>query len=310
MGKYKYIYGPVPSRRLGFSLGVDIIPLKTCTQNCIYCQLCADAPPITERQEFVPIDDVVAEVFDKIEEEKAIDCITICGSGEPTLHSSIGKLINAIKEKTDKMVVVITNGTLLWQEQVRRDLAQADAVMPSLDGCDEETFQKINKPAEGFTFDRHVEGLVKFRNEYKGKIWLEVFMVEGVNTLPEHLEKFKALIKRINPDIVQLNTAVRPTTAAEVQIMKEQRLQQIAEVLGDKVEVIAKFNKTTTTSQTESPLIERVMNTLRRRPCSAEHLAASLGAEQENIDEQLKLLLKKNVIRIQKREDQDFFIML
>ncbi len=307
--KYRYIYGPVPSRRLGLSLGVDIIPLKTCTQNCIYCQLCVDAQQITQRQEFAPIDDVMQEVRRKLDEQPVIDCITICGSGEPTLHRSIGRLIETLKATTDKQVVVITNGTLLWQQDVRRDLALADMVMPSLDGCDEETFQKINAPADGLSFAKHIEGLIQFRKEYKGKIWLEIFMVEGLNTEPQHLEKFKALIDRINPDSVQLNTAVRPTTAADVKIMQQEKLEEIAAFLGEKTEVIAKFSRKTTGGD-ESSLIEKVINTIKRRPCSAGQLAESLGVDKEQIDEQLQLLLTKNIARRDLRDGEEFFMII
>ncbi len=307
--KYKYIYGPVPSRRLGLSLGVDIVPLKSCTQNCIYCQLCVDAPQMTERAEYIPVEDVLKELKRKLQSHPAIDCITLSGSGEPTLNSGLGRLLKGIKSISDSMLVVITNGTLLWREDVRRELMDADAVMPSLDACDQETFEKINRPASEITFDKHIEGLKKFREEFTGKIWLEMFMVDGLNTAPEQLAKFKTLIAQIRPDKVQLNTAVRPTTAMEIGSISQKQLQEIAKQLDNGAEIIAKFTKRADSKSAES-LIERVMDTLKRRPCSIEGISSSLGISEDQTKQQLELLLKKNIVRTEKRGDELFYIII
>ena len=143
--KYRYLFGPVPSRRLGRSLGVDIIPLKTCSQNCIYCQLGKDAPQTLQRKEYIPIESVLAELKIKIAEGLEADFITISGSGEPTLHSQLGELIDGIRKLTDIPVAVITNSTLLSDRGVRRDCCKADVVLPSLDAGDPETFQKVKQ---------------------------------------------------------------------------------------------------------------------------------------------------------------------
>jgi wyosine [tRNA(Phe)-imidazoG37] synthetase (radical SAM superfamily) len=308
MNSYKYIFGPVPSRRLGLSLGVDIIPLKTCTQNCIYCQLCTDAPQLTQRKEYCPIDDVLDELKRKLAEHPTIDCVTISGSGEPTLNSGLGRLLRAIKEITDTMTVVITNSTLLWREDVREELMAADVVMPSLDACDQQTFERINKPAEGISFEKLIDGLKKFRGQFKGRLLLEVFMVDQVNTSDQQIMKFRELIEQIDPDKIQLNTAVRPTTAMDVGIISEDRLKEIASKLSDKAEVIAKFTRKTSPGSQES-FIEKVMETLKRRPCSVEGLSASLGVSRERIEEQIYLLLKKNIIRPEERSGETYYIM-
>lgn len=306
---YKYIFGPVPSRRLGLSLGVDIIPLKTCTQNCLYCQLCVDAPQVAERCEYAPIDDVLDELKAKLAENASIDCITISGSGEPTLHSGIGRLIIEIKKLTDTMIVVITNGTLLWDENVRKELLKADAVMPSLDACDQATFEKINCPHNNVTFDKLVEGLIAFRKEFKGKFWLEVFMLEGINASDEQVEKFSAVIEKISPDKVQLNTIARPVAHNEIAAVSEQRLTEIAAKLGPKAEVIAKFSKTAVNSSSDS-LIESIIATLKRRPCTTEGLAQSLGARQSDIEEQIDILLRKSIVRYEIINDSKFYIVI
>ncbi len=305
---YKYIFGPVPSRRLGLSLGVDIIPLKTCTQNCLYCQLCVDAPQVAERREYAPIEDVLKELKAKLAENASIDCITISGSGEPTLHSGIGRLIGEIKKLTSIMVVVITNGTLLWKEDVRSSLLAADAVMPSLDACDQGVFEHLNNPHSEITFDKLVDGLIAFRKEFKGMFWLEVFMIERINTSDAQIEKFRSLIEKISPDKVQLNTTVRPAVHREVVPVSEDRLNEIAAKLGTKAEVIAKFDKKAIPASTGS-LIERIIATLKRRPCSAQGLSASLGAEQADIEEQIKILLHKSIVRAEIINETEFYIV-
>jgi wyosine [tRNA(Phe)-imidazoG37] synthetase (radical SAM superfamily) len=306
--KYKYIFGPVPSRRLGLSLGVDIIPMKTCTQNCIYCQLCVDAPQVAQRKEYVPTEDILEELKQVIASNPTIDCITISGSGEPTLHSGLGKLIKEIKGFTDTMTVVITNGTLLWREDVRQDLMAADVVMPSLDACDQKTFELVNKPDPQISFEMLVGGLKKFREQFKGQFWLEVFMVEGINTADDQIRELSRIIDDIAPDKIQLNTAVRPTAAMNVKVISETRLKEIAEKLGDKAEVIAKFTKRISGKSAES-LVEKLIETLKRRPCSAEGLSSSMGIDQGEIEKQIELLLKKNIVRTENRNGEDFYIV-
>jgi len=310
MGKsYKYIFGPVPSRRLGLSLGVDIIPLKTCTQNCLYCQLCIDSPQVAERREYAPIEEVLDELKAKLAEKASIDCITISGSGEPTLHSGIGRLISEIKKISSIMVVVITNGTLLWNKDVRQSLLKADAVMPSLDACDQAVFERLNNPHPDITFDKLVEGLIAFRKDFKGQFWLEVFMVEGINTADAQIEKFKSIIEKISPDRVQLNTTVRPAAHPEVKAVSEERLKEIAAAFGPKAEVIASFSKKAASGSSES-LVEQILATLKRRPCSAEGLASSLGAKQSDIEEQIKILLHKSIVRAEIINDSEFYIVI
>ncbi|MFI4912520.1 MAG: radical SAM protein [Sedimentisphaeraceae bacterium JB056] len=283
--------------------------MKTCSQNCIYCQLCTDAPPVSERGSYAPIDEVLEELKRKLQEHPAIDCITVSGSGEPTLHSKIGKLLKGIKDLTDTMVVVITNSTMLWQKEVRDDLSAADVVMPSLDACDQETFEKINKPAEDISFQKLVDGLIEFRRQFKGQFWLEVFMVDGINTDQAHIAKFKEIIEKIDPDKIQLNTAVRPTSGMNVKLIDEEKLRSIASLLGPKAEVIAKFTRKSESGNSES-LIERVIDTLKRRPCSAEGLASSLGLDEDKINEQIEILKKKNIIRSENRSGEEFYIVI
>ena len=161
--QYKYLYGPVPSRRLGRSLGIDIVPPKICTLDCVYCQIGRTTQKTLERAEYVPVDEVAGEVKLRLAEGLEADFLTIGGSGEPTLNSRLGRLIDQIKGLTDIPVAVLTNGSLLYEEEVRQACAKADVVLPSLDAPDSETFEKVNRPQEGLGFDRFLGGLCEFR---------------------------------------------------------------------------------------------------------------------------------------------------
>lgn len=280
--KYRYLFGPVPSRRLGHSLGVDIIPLKTCTQNCIYCQLGKDAPQTLQRKDYVSINAVLNELEKKINEGLEADFITISGSGEPTLHSQLGELIDGIRKLTPIPVAVITNGTLLSDPAVRRDCRKADVVLPSLDAGDSKTFKKMNHPHPNLNFERFAEGLVRFRAEYAGQLWLEVFFCEGVNTDEASIRNIAEKIRRINPDKVQINTSVRPIVHAEAARVSEPRLYEIAACLGKSVEVITDFSKHTTTAGRPADL-EVILETLQRRPCTLDDLCAGLGLSKEQL---------------------------
>ncbi|MHC4693410.1 MAG: radical SAM protein, partial [Planctomycetota bacterium] len=204
----KYLYGPVTSRRLGLSLGVDIVPFKICTLDCIYCQLGGTTQKTTERAEYVSPEAVLAELRDTLARDPKADFITIGGSGEPTLNSRLGDLIDGIKKITDIPVALLTNGTLFYRPDVRADCAKADVALPSLDAGDKRTFDKINHPHEDIVIENMISGLCAFRNEFAGQIWLEVFFIEEINTHAGHIAKIRDAVEKIRPDKVHLNTAV------------------------------------------------------------------------------------------------------
>lgn len=287
--KYKYLFGPVPSRRLGRSLGVDIVPLKTCTQNCIYCQLGKDAPQTLQRKVYVPIADVLAELDQKIAEGLEADFITISGSGEPTLYLQLGELIDGIRKRTQIPVAIITNSTLLSDPAVRQDCCKADVVLPSLDAGDADTFEKMNHPHPDITFEQLVNGLVQFCSEYIGQLWLEVFFCDGVNTDAASVRNIAGQIQRINPDKVQINTSVRPIVHAEAARVSEQRLNEIAAGLGESVEVITDFSKHITAAGKPADL-QVILETLQRRPCTLEDLCNGLGLSKEQLEPALAKL--------------------
>ena len=281
--QYNYLFGPVASRRLGRSLGVDIVPLKTCTQNCIYCQLGKDAPQTLQRKAHVSIEAVLSELEQKINDGLEADFITLSGSGEPTLHSRLGELIDCIRKLTDIPIAVITNSTLLYDRGVRRDCCKADVVLPSLDAGNAETFAHMNHPHPDLDFEQFIDGLVQFRSEYAGQIWLEVFFCEDVNTDEASVRNIAEQIHRINPDKVQINTSVRPIVHAEAARVSEQRLNEIAAKLGPSVEVITDFSKHTGTSGKPADL-QVILETLQRRPSTLDDLCAGLGLSKEQLE--------------------------
>ena len=203
----RYVFGPVPSRRLGRSLGVDLTPFKTCSYDCIYCQL-GRTTRRRSTKEWIPLDRIVAQLPERLTSQP--DYITLSGSGEPTLYSRVGELIARIKTLTDVPVAVLTNGSLLWQEALRGQLFQADLVVPSLDAGSEAMFQAVNRPHEQISFGQMVDGLVAFRQEFKGAYWLEVMVVGGYTATVEEIGKLAVCVDRIRPDRVQLNTVTRP----------------------------------------------------------------------------------------------------
>ena len=304
--KYTYLFGPVPSRRLGRSLGVDIVPMKTCTLDCVYCQLGKTGEKRLKRKSYVPVDEVLAELRTAVEAGLNANYITISGSGEPTLNIDLGRLIEGIKKITDIPAAVLTNGTLLTDPAVRADCSKADLVLPSLDAGDEETFRKINRPHKNLSFDGIVEGLITFRQEFSGRIWLEVFLIEDFNTDIEQIKKIKTLIDRIRPDKVQLNTVDRPTAERNIKPVSREKLKQIAEQLGPNAEIICaveqnKYNKIVGTKP------ETVLAMLKRRPCSLDDICSGLGLAPNEALKLISRLQQQGVIQTERHQQKTFF---
>jgi len=279
-GKHKYIFGPVPSRRLGRSLGVDLVPFKTCTYDCIYCQLGRTTNKTIKRKEWVPTNSVIEQLKEKLDSKP--DYITLSGSGEPTLFSKLKELISKIKRLTDIPVAVLTNGSLLWLPEVRSALESADLVVPSLDAGSNQMFQYVNRPHRDITFSRMLEGLVKFRSEYTGKFWLEVFLLAGVTTPETEIKRLKTCINSICPDKVQVNTVTRPPAENFAEAVPKKQLKTIANQLYKNAEVIADY-KSVHGQQDFSARREDVLTLLKRRPCSIEDIAAGLGLHRNEV---------------------------
>lgn len=232
MEKTKYIYGPVPSRRLGISLGVSPIPKKTCNYSCIYCQLGRTKPMTNSRKMFFSVEEIIHEFDDLIQNNIYFDVVTIVGEGEPTLYLGLGKIIAEIKKRVKQPVAVITNGALLYDKTVRQELLQADIVLPSMDAFDEASFEMINRPYKNMIYKDVYSGLIEFSKIYQGQLWLEIMFMEGINDSDIILEKYLGLLKEIKYDRLFLNTPVRPPAEQGVNVVGNDRMKYISETLG------------------------------------------------------------------------------
>jgi wyosine [tRNA(Phe)-imidazoG37] synthetase (radical SAM superfamily) len=300
-----YTYGPVPSRRLGLSLGVDIVPAKICTLDCVYCQVGRTTCKSIVRQDFMDIEAVLAEVEDKVKAGLHADTITIGGSGEPTLHSRLGDLIDGIRRLTDIRVAVLTNGTLLYRADVRADCAKADVVIPTLDAADAAVFEAVHRPAPGITIEKLVFGIEQFRREFQGEIWLEVFLVAGVNTEAGQIEKLKDLIRRTRPDKVHLNTAVRPPAEPDVRAVPVETLEAIARQIGGNCEVIGA--PPSGGARREEHAEADLVSVLQRRPCSVEDICTGLAMDRAEVLKHLTHLQEAGIVTAERRGDITYF---
>ncbi|MDC7247003.1 MAG: radical SAM protein [Sphaerochaetaceae bacterium] len=232
MNDMRYIYGPVPSRRLGISLGISPIPKKTCNYSCIYCQLGRTDKMSNNREMFFPVGDILSE-FDAVVTQKiAFDVITIVGEGEPTLYLGLGKLIGELQQRCDKPIAVITNGALLYDKQVREDLQKADIVLPTLDACSKDLFRKINRPYKTLTYEKVLWGLQEFSKDYRGQLWIEIMLVEGYNDDERSLKEYLKMLSTIHYDKLYVNTPVRPPAESRVKAVDHEKMAYAAQYLG------------------------------------------------------------------------------
>ncbi len=306
--KTTYTYGPVPSRRLGLSLGVDIVPAKICTLDCVYCQLGRTTEKSTNRRDFVDIAAVLAELREKVQAGVKADYITIGGSGEPTLNCRLGDLIDGIRTCTDIPVAILTNGTLLYREDVRAECAKADVVVPSLDAGDAVVFEAVNRPAVDITIEKLVSGLEQFRREFPGQIWLEVFLIGEVNTDAEQIKKIRNLIGRIRPDKVHLNTAVRPPAERGVRAVSRETLEAIARQIGEHCEVIGEA-PTGSSDRHGRRAQADIISMLKRRPCSIQDICTGLGMSYHEVVKHVTSLQESGAIRLERQGGIAYFFM-
>jgi wyosine [tRNA(Phe)-imidazoG37] synthetase (radical SAM superfamily) len=300
-----HLFGPVPSRRLGRSLGVDLVPPKTCPYDCIYCEV----GPTTHhtRQRFsYKTETIIGELEDYLKDLSQLpDVITLAGSGEPTLNLGLGRIISRIKEMSQIPVAVLTNGALLYLPEVRAELAAADIILPSLDAAREETYRFINRPLPELTLASLLEGLRVFRREYQGRILLEVMLLKGVNDSDEELTLLRRALMKIAPDKIQLNTAVRPVVEAAARPLDRAEMEAAAAHLKGPVEVIASFSRG---DITEIPCQdEDFVEMLSRRPMTAADMAKALGLPLVQVVARLKRLQDSGRISHDRYHDQEFY---
>lgn len=301
-----YIFGPVPSRRLGLSLGVDLIPHKTCTFDCLYCEVGRTTNKTITTGLFAPVDEILAQI-----EERLKGCtpevITLAGSGEPTLHSEIDRIISGIREITNTKVVILTNGSLFWDHGIRKRVLGADLIMPTLSSAFAHTFRTIHRPHRDLDPGRIVDGLKQLRTEFGGLIYLEIILLAGINDTEEEVNALRPLIREIQPDRIQLNTVVRPPADAIAKALDRKRLEEIKLFLGEKAEIVVDIEAAKGALERDSKgggLLEMV----KRRPLRTKDMANSLGLSIAEVESMVKGLLIKGYLRRQDHFGEIFYM--
>lgn len=289
---YKHLFGPVPSRRLGMSLGIDLVPSKVCSLNCVYCEVGRTTLLTSKRAEYVPFDEVKEELMNFFKNKPNPDYITFSGSGEPTLNSKIGDVLKFVKDiKPDIPVAVLTNGTLLNNKKVRDELLAADIILPSLDAAVELDFLRINRPAKTIKLNEYIQGLIDFSNEYSGKIWLEIFILPGYNDDKENLIALKDVILKINPNKVQLNSLDRPGVVDNLVKAPYNLLKSIQDFWElDNVEIIAAAPERKHIKSYRNDIESMIVGTISRRPCTVDDLVKISGLHINEINKYLDVL--------------------
>jgi wyosine [tRNA(Phe)-imidazoG37] synthetase (radical SAM superfamily) len=302
------VFGPVPSRRLGRSLGIDLVPLKTCTYDCIYCQLGRTTLKTVERQAYVSLEKVLAKVAAALKKDASIDFLTLSGSGEPTLHTGIGGLIDRLKREFSIPVAVLTNGSLLFDTQVAEALMRADVVLPTLAAECETTFQCVHRPHPSLHFERVVDGLISFARCYRGQLWLELFLLDGITAIDKTVESMKAIVDAVNPARVQINTVSRPPSEDFACPVPQERLASLAGILGHGAEVISEYR---VRSACEGGLGRgthaAVLALLRRRPCTEQDVADALALHRIEAVKILAHLSTKGLIESRRQDGRVFY---
>lgn len=306
---YEYLFGPVPSRRLGMSLGVDLVPRKVCSLDCVYCEVGQTTLLTAKRKEYILYSKVINELSQYFKTNPDPDFITFSGSGEPTLNIYIGEVLKFVKKhKPNIPVAVLTNGTLLFDADVRKSIMEADIVLPSLDAATKDVFNRINRPVKDLNIENVIEGLIEFRKEFSGKIWLEVLILPGYNDSFDELGEIKKAILKIKPDSIQLNTLDRPGTVEGLRGATKQELESIVDFFNlDNIEIIAAASQRKKIQAYRSDIENTILETISRRPCTIEDIIEILGVHISEINKYLDVLEADNKIESVKQERGVFY---
>lgn len=306
MGKYRYIFGPVPSRRLGLSLGVDLTPYKKCSQDCVFCQLGRTKKKTISRREYIPIEEVLDDLGEWIKNNGKADHITLSGSGEPTLHSRFGEVFRFVKEASPIKTVLLTNGSLLHLAGVRSAASEAHIVKISLSAWDDASYGLVNRPHQDLYFKRLIEGQKSFRDEFDGQLWIEVFLIAGMNSIPSDVAKIADLAEMLKPDRIHLNTAVRPPAEDFVAPLSSEHLESLCELFKPRAEVIAEY-KDKKENHEITANEEEIFSMLKRRPCTAEDIVGAFGMHYNEVSKYLGILLRQGRISTERTKDNFYY---
>lgn len=293
--RYQFLFGPVPSRRFGRSLGVDLTPYKTCCHDCVFCQLGRTTNKTVKRREYVETEAVFSELKHWLKTDGAADVITLSGSGEPTLHSRFGEVLEFIRANTNVPAVLLTNGALLHIPEVGETASHADVVKVSLSAWDQASFKRVNRPHPHLQFDQLIDGKKTFRAQFKGQLWMEVFLIRKINSTPDYVRKIAALAREIAPDRIQLNTSVRPPAEDFVTPLAKKQMSALTRLFQPNAEIIAEFS-------TADPEYVRanevtIYAMLQRRPCTANQIADAFGMHLNEVLKYLGKLIRADQIQ-------------
>jgi wyosine [tRNA(Phe)-imidazoG37] synthetase (radical SAM superfamily) len=305
---YRYLFGPVPSRRLGRSLGIDLVPYKTCSFNCVYCECGKTVLLTNERAEYVPTAEVLTELNQFLSTNPPLDYMTFSGAGEPTLHISLGKIVYFIRSNFPHyQIALLTNGSLFYQQSLRKEVIDIDLILPSLDAADEDIFQRISRPHKNIDLKQIILGLAELKKNQKGQMWLEIFIVPGLNDQPDHIQQLKQAIQQIKPDLVQLNTLDRPGTERWLNSASAELLNKIANQLDWRTEIIARFPNRKESQAYHENIERAILEIIKRRPCTVEDLSQMLGLHINEANKYLGVLIKNDQIHARQMERGLFY---
>lgn len=290
---------------------MDLVPHKVCTLNCVYCEVGLTTQLTTHRKEYVPIAEVIEELSAYLSQKPDLDYITFSGQGEPTLNSGLGRVVSYLKEHhPGYKIALLTNGTLLWDAGLRAEVSWIDLILPDLDAATDLVFRKINRPCASLDNDLIIDGLIQLRKEFKGKIYLEVFLVPSLNDTEQELRKLKEAILKINPDLVQLNSLDRPGPEPWVKPMSPEKLDYIAAFLKPlPVEIVAKATSRKSIQSFQKNISLQILDTIKRRPCTDQDLCEILGLHKNEVNKYLSQLLDEDLIESKHMERGLFFLL-
>ena len=311
MIQYKNIFGPVPSRRLGLSLGIDLVPFKVCSMNCIYCEVGRTEKLTVERKEYIKYDEIVTELDSYLSKNPYLDFVTFSGTGEPTLNNKIGDLVVYLKSNYPQYkLALLTNASLLNDEQVRREIEMFDIILPSLDAVSNKVFIRMNRPHPKLKIGDIIDGLIQLRIEYSNQIWLEIFIVPGINDNYEEISLLKKSVMRIDPDKVQLNSLDRPGTESWLKPLSPEKLKEIVNLFKPiNAEIIGKYSSAKKNYLVDNDIEEIVLEALKRRPCTLDDLNYMTGRKINELNKYLFTLCEKGIIK-EERKNRGLFYKL
>jgi len=305
MEEYRYLFGPVPSRRFGRSLGVDLNPYKTCSFDCVFCQLGRTTEKTITRREYVPTERVLSELREWLDKDGRADYITLSGSGEPSLHSRFGEVLEFIRSQSTIPAVLLTNGTMLNLQEVRDAAACADVVKTSLSAWDQPSYIWMNRPHPQLRFDHLIEGQKAFRAQFKGELWMEVFLVEGINSFPGDIQKIATLAGEIGPDRIHLNTSVRPPAEDFAAALSKEHMEELTHLFQPRAEVIAEF-KAKDSERVEANQ-ETIFSMLQRRPCTADQIADVFDMHLNEVSKYIGILMQSDQIHVERKSPMVYY---